>query len=134
MKILFLILACFISINASAQGIQLQVADKMLCDGQSGSSIKTAILNASGAGDYTIVDAVPGKKIRVLSITSSYAAFVRFESGTGGTALTGVMGVSVFPDWMCGYTGCFETNTGELLNLEVTSGNMLGFLTYVLCE
>jgi hypothetical protein len=59
--------------------------------------VKRAVINAASS-DNTLVAAVTGKKIRVLAALFTLAGTTptaRFESGTGGTALTGVMA----PTW-----------------------------------
>jgi hypothetical protein len=90
----------------------------------------TAVLRAavSGAtsGNNTLVTAVTGKKIKVLSLVlaAASAVTVRLESGAGGTALTGVMSLTandlkiVFPPAEPGYHWV-ETAAGALLNLEL---------------
>lgn len=84
---------------------------------------KYAVIDAASSGDNTIVAAVSGKKIRVLalSLVAAGAVTARFESGAGGTALTGQMsmaanGVLVLP---LNEAGWFETAAGSLLNLEL---------------
>ena len=57
--------------------------------------IKRAKIDAASSGDNTLVAAVTGKKIRVLAAfftMTGTAVTIRFESGAGGTALTGQMG------------------------------------------
>lgn len=96
--------------------------------------VKRALIS-NAAGDYTVVAAVTGKKIRVISfyIRQSAAGTLRFESAAGGTALTGVM-VTTTGDLVCQADhnpyGHFETVAGELLNLEIGTGAAMGFLTY----
>jgi len=54
--------------------------------------VKYAVIDAA-SGDTSLVAAVTGKKIRVISfmLVGGGAATARFESGAGGTALTGQM-------------------------------------------
>lgn len=82
-----------------------------------------AVIDAASSGDNTIVSAVAGRKIRVLSLflVSTTAVTVRFESGASGTALTGAMatganGTLVLPHNPAGW---FETAAGALLNMEL---------------
>ena len=95
-------------------------------------------INVGTSGDSTIVTAVTGKKIRVLSFVLGAAAAVtaRMESGAGGDALTGRIALTDSLIWQIDCThGCFETNAGETLNLE--SGGAVdidGHLTYALCN
>jgi hypothetical protein len=100
----------------------------------SGSQVKRAVIS-NAAGDLTVVAAVTGRKIRVLQfyIRQSAAGTLRFESGTSGTALTGVM-VTTTADLVCEGSlnpfGHFETAAGTLLNLEIGTGAAMGWLTY----
>ena len=101
-------------------------------------TVKTAIISASVIGDNTLVSAVADKSIYVLGLffICSTAISARFESGAGGTALTGVMpfpanGGVVLPfnpgSW-------FNTASNTLLNLELSvaaSGTVAGALQYV---
>lgn len=104
--------------------------------------VKRAVIDHATSGDNTIVSAVGGKKIRVLSLmlVASASVTVRFESGASGTALTGQMvlqadgttktnGILVLPD---NSRGWFETAASALLNLEL-SGNVSvdGVVVYV---
>lgn len=97
---------------------------------------KFAKIDAATSGDNTLVSAVTGKKIRVLlwALVSGGTVTVRFESGAGGTALTGQMTTAVNNVVCPGYSaiGHFETAAGELLNLEL-SGNVTvdGYLVYI---
>lgn len=97
--------------------------------------VKYAVITSSGAGDVTAVAAVAGKKIRVLSyyIRQSAAGTVRFESGAGGTALSGVM-VTTTADLVVqgeySPVGHFETAAGALLNIEAGTAAVMGHLTY----
>jgi hypothetical protein len=100
---------------------------------------KHAVIDAASAGDNTIVAAVTGKKILVTSylIVASGGAntLLRFESGAGGTALTGEMDLGDNLSLVCPYNpgGCFApTAAGALLNLQITAATSVdGHLTYV---
>lgn len=98
--------------------------------------IKRAVIDAASSGDNTVVAAVTGKKIRVYScilVMTGTAITARFESGAGGTALTGQMqptqgGGFVLPHNPAGW---FETTAGALLNLELGGAQSVdGVLTY----
>ena len=101
-----------------------------------GYMLKSADINDSTSGNNTIVAAVATKRIRVLSvlIVSDGTTDVRWESGAGGTALTGQVplqareGYSISNSW-----GLFETAAvNTLLNLELTAAvNVHGFVTYI---
>lgn len=108
----------------------------------SGPNIKRAAISGATSGDNTLVSAVTGKKIRVLALflTVADAVTIRFESGAGGTALTGVMTVDHDP--ATGVTsnpfvlplnlaGWFETAAGSLLNMELSGAiQVSGALLY----
>jgi hypothetical protein len=90
----------------------------------------------TAAGDTTLVAAQPaGVKIRVLSflLVAAAAATVSFQSGTGGTQLTGAMtlaaGVQINTD--ANPFGAFETAAATLLNLHQAGVVQLsGFLIW----
>jgi hypothetical protein len=99
---------------------------------------KFAKIDAASAGDNTLVAAVTGKKIRVLSYVlvngHTDTQTVRFESGAGGTALTGQMIFAANGGVSSGHNpaGHFETAAGALLNLELSGATTVdGHLTYV---
>lgn len=96
--------------------------------------VKRAVI-AGTSGDNTLVAAVTGAKIKVLSyyFVINGAGTVRFESGAGGTALTGVMTAAdeqTFQDSNPEF-GCFETAAGALLNMELATSSANGYLNYV---
>lgn len=102
------------------------------------------VIDDATSGNNTIVAAVASKRIRVLSYVLVPAAdvVVRFESGAGGTALTGQMTL-LAEDGVVGPSslsadcthGCFETAAGSLLNLELSGAvSVDGHLTYALCN
>lgn len=103
-----------------------------------GAEIKRAVIAASTSGDNTLVAAVTGKKIKVLSLflVAGGAVDVRFESAAGGTALTGVMSMAADGDQLVlppASPGAhwFETAAGALLNLELSGAvSVAGALTY----
>ena len=100
--------------------------------------VKYAVIDAHLTGDTTLVAAVAGKKIRVISMFYLAAATVsvRFESGTGGTSLTGNLQHTAQTGVVLNYNedGWFETAAGALLNLELTGGGVIavdGALSYI---
>ena len=104
-------------------------------DGSTALPIKFAAIAASSSGDNTVIAAVTSKKIRVLGYTLIAAGTVnvRFESGAGGTALTGVMpliaNMGMSPN---GSFPQFETASNTLLNLELSAAvSVAGHITYV---
>lgn len=98
--------------------------------------VKYAKIDAAGSGNNTIVAAVSGKKIRVISMfyMAAGTVTVRFESGADGTALTGQMEHSaqtgaVLPP---NEDGWFETASGSLLNMELSGAVSIdGAVTYI---
>lgn len=91
-----------------------------------GRKILRAAISGATSGDNTLVAAVAGKKIKVLGLflVAVTAVTVRFESGAGGTALTGVMsigatGTLVLPMVSDLNTPWFQTADGALLNMEL---------------
>lgn len=106
-------------------------------DGTTPLLVKYAAVDAATSGDNTLVAAVTGKKLRVLAAhltMTGTAVTVRFESGAGGTALTGQMtpaqGQSITMPF--NPVGWFETAAGSLLNLELGGAQSVdGVLVYV---
>lgn len=98
---------------------------------------KFAAIDAASSGDNTLVSAVTGKKIRVLAAfftMTGTAVTIRFESGAGGTALTGQMTPSQGQTITLPFNplGWFETAAGSLLNLELGGAQSVdGALVYV---
>ena len=104
-----------------------------------GSELQYASIDAGASGDNTLVALVSGKRIRVLSlfVVASAAVTVRFESGTGGTALTGQMQVGANGNINMPFNpeGWFQAVAGQLLNMELGSATSVdGCLTYVLVD
>lgn len=100
------------------------------------SVVKFAAIDAATSGDNTLVAAVTGKKIRVLSLFLMAAGTVntRFESAAGGTALTGQMNLTAQAGYVLPFNpaGWFETAAAELLNLELSGAvSVDGCLSYV---
>ncbi len=87
---------------------------------------KFAKIDHNTNGDNTIVAASSGRRIRVLALflVSGGATTVRFESGAGGTALTGQMDLVAQSTVVLPFnpSGWFETAAGELLNMELSAG------------
>lgn len=101
-------------------------------------NIKYAVIDAAGAGDNTLVAAVTGKKIRVLSYVlvngHTSTQTVRFESGASGTALSGqaILGANGVVSAAFNPGGWFETAAGSLLNLELAGATTVdGHLSYI---
>ena len=101
---------------------------------------KFAVIDEASSGDNTVVAAVTGKIIQVwaYTIVASGAVNARFESGAGGTALTGQMNFGAAGEGVSASSSLvplFETAEGELLNLELSGAvSVDGHLTYVLVD
>lgn len=103
------------------------------------SEVQYAVVDHAASGDNTLVAAVTGKKIRVVAFLLVAAGTVtaRFESGAGGTALTGQMSMGSGSRISAPYNpaGWLETVAGQLLNLELSGAvSVDGMLGYVLVE
>ena len=97
---------------------------------------KFAVINAATSGNNTIVAAVTGKKIRVLSyvLISAGAVNATFQTGAGGTALTGALPLAAQAGASSGFSpvGHFETVAAALLNLSLSAAiQVSGHVTYV---
>ena len=102
--------------------------------------IKRAAIAAATSGNNTLLAAVTGKKIRVLSIAivAGAAGNIYFESAAGGTVIFGgstnkiclaANGGFVLPHNPAGW---FETAAAALLNMNASStGPFSGGFTYV---
>ncbi len=99
--------------------------------------IKYAVINIAGSGDNTIVAAVAGKKILMLScvIISGGDVNVRFEDGaSSGTFLSGEMPLTANSGFQAAFNegGWFIGSTNTLLNIELSGAvSVDGMLTYV---
>ena len=98
--------------------------------------IKRAVIDDASSGDNEIVAAVAGKRIYVLSLflVAGGTTTVRFESGAGGSALTGQMSFIANTGFSAAHneSAWFETAIGESLNLELSDAVTVdGALTYV---
>src|SRR3990167_7144403 len=89
------------------------------------SDYKYAVIDHAVSGDNTIVAAVTSAKLRVYSVflLAAAAVTVRFESGAGGTALTGQIQLPAQGGFVLPFNaaGWFETTAGALLNLELSA-------------
>jgi len=101
------------------------------------SEVKYGVIDAALSGDNTLQAAAgAGIKIRILSVMMVSAGTVtaRFESGAGGTALTGQMNLIANSGFTLPYNpaGWFETVDNTLLNLELSAAiSVDGCFSYV---
>lgn len=98
---------------------------------------KSLVVSCASSGDNTLLAAVTGHKIRVLSYTlvAAGAVTVAFESAASGTALTGDMSLITGVPLVVSFEreGHFQTAVSELLNLELGGAvQVSGHITYCL--
>ena len=98
--------------------------------------VKYAKIAASSSGDNTIVAAVAGKKIRVLSVYYLCAGTVTatWQSGASGTALSGALAHTAQTGAVLPHNenGWFESASGVLLNLSLNGAiSVAGGLSYI---
>jgi len=97
---------------------------------------KFVAIAASASGNNTILSAVTSKKIRVLAVqlTAAGSVNVKWQSGAGGTDLTGLAYLVVNTGYVLPFNpaGWFETATTTLLNLSLSAAIAVGgSLTYI---
>jgi hypothetical protein len=97
---------------------------------------KFAAIALSSSGNTTVVAAVTSKKIRVLSLwlVANGTVNVKFQTGTGGTDLTGLAYLVVNTGMVLPFNpaGWFETGSGVLLNANLSAAIAVGgSLSYV---
>jgi hypothetical protein len=100
------------------------------------SEARYALIDTASAGNTTLVAAVAGRKIRVLSffLVSAGTVIAAFQSGAGGTALTGAMPLVASSVVPVSYNplGWFETAVATLLNLNLSAAvGVRGALVFV---
>lgn len=105
----------------------------------SGKTILRAAISAASSGDNTIIAAAGAStKNKILSVMliAAGAVDVRFESGAGGTALTGVISLMtnsgfILPAPANPDNHWFQTADNALLNLELSAAvQVSGCITY----
>lgn len=121
---------------ATVDAITAKLATDTIQNGLTALTPKFAVIDAATSGDNTLVASVAGKKIRVVALFLVAAGTVnaRFESGAGGTALTGQMNLVANSGFSLPFNpvGWFETAATTLLNLELSAAiSVDGCLTYV---
>lgn len=137
-KIFFILLSVLIAVSAYAVPPQIVDGNAIYC-GNDVAPIKYAVIDDASSPDNTIVTAVTGKRIVVVSyaLVASAGVTVRFESGASGTALTGQMSLAANGGVSSGFNpgGHFATVAGALLNLELGGAESVdGHLTYIECD
>lgn len=97
---------------------------------------KFAAISGAASGNNTILGAVTGKKIRVVSMffVCNAAVTVKFKSAEGGSDLTGAMSFAANGGISLPFNpvGWFETAAGELLNMVLGGAQQVsGGFTYI---
>lgn len=91
---------------------------------------KFAAIAASASGNNTAVAAVTSKKIRVLGLwlIANGSVNAKFQSGAGGTDLTGLAYLVANTGFVLPYNpaGWFETATTTLLNINLSAAIAVG--------
>jgi len=105
--------------------------------------MKYAAISASSSGSNTVVAAVTGKRIRVLSyvmvaagdVTATWQSASNNISGGMALAANGGAAPSAGQATPGGLIGQFETNQGEALNLNLSAAvSVAGHLTYIVTD
>ena len=102
---------------------------------ESNAPLKFATIAASSSGNNTVVSAVTGKKIRVVSgqLMSNGTVNAKWQSGAGGTDITGLAYLVANVGYIIptNAEGNFETAAGALLNLNLSGAVAVGgWITY----
>ena len=97
---------------------------------------KFAAIALSASGNTTVVAAVASKKLRVLalSMVANGTVNIKFQTGTGGTDLTGLYYLIANTGAVLPFNpaGWFETASGVLLNANLSAAIAIGgSLTYI---
>lgn len=97
---------------------------------------KYAAISESSSGDNTVVAAVSGKRIRVLSyvLIATGAVAVKFVSDASGTDITGAMDLGANGGVSAPHSpsGHYQTGVGEALILNLGAAvQVSGHLTYI---
>jgi hypothetical protein len=121
---------------ATTDNLGAALMTNVIHNGTTALTPKFAAIDVATTGDNTLVAAVVGKKIRVLSVFIFAAGTVtaRFEDGASGTALSGQMQLTAQTGFVLPFSpvGWFETTAATLLNLELSADiSVDGLLVYV---
>jgi hypothetical protein len=94
--------------------------------------VKRANISVTGSATTSVVAAVSGKKIRVLSFTLVATAAGNFNFENATTDITGIMALPINGILTVAYSpvGHFETSSNAALQITHTAAAQ-GFLTYV---
>lgn len=111
---------------ATTDTITAKLATDRIMDGTTAITPVSAIIDAATSGDNTLLAAQgAGNAIRVFSLylVAAGTTTVRFESGAGGTALSGQMNLVANVGFVLPFNplGWFTTADNALLNLELSA-------------
>jgi hypothetical protein len=105
--------------------------------------MKYAVINASASGSNTIVAAVTGKRIRVLSyvmiaagdVTVTWRSAANAISGPMALATNGGAAPAAGQATPAGLIGQFQTEQGEALNMNLSAAIAVGgHLAYIVTD
>ena len=122
--------------TAAPVPVQASVESNQMTAGGTVVTPKFATIAASASGNNTIVAAVTAKKVRVLAVqlTANGSVTAKWQSGAGGTDLTGLAYLVVNTGYVLPYNpaGWFETASNTLLNLNLSGAIAVGgSITYI---
>jgi hypothetical protein len=116
--------------------IESQISGYVRITANTNALIKRAKIDVASSGDNSIVSAVAGKKIRVISLfyLASGTVTAMWYSAAAGTALTGGLQHTAATGVVLNQNedGWFETVAGEALVLNLSAAiSVDGFLSYI---
>jgi hypothetical protein len=123
-------------IVSTVDSISAKIATDAIMNNNTELTPKFVCISAASSGNNTLLAAVTGKKIRVLSVAMSFSGTVnaKFQSGASGTDISklfyGVANTQVVLPF--NPVGWFETASATLLNLNISAATAVDVtLTYV---
>jgi hypothetical protein len=125
-----------VAIASNQSQLPVGLGTDTIYNGATALTPKFATIAASSSGNNTLIAAVTSKKIRVLSLSlmSNGTVNAKFQSGAGGTDLTGLYYTAANTGFVLPFNpvGHFETASNTLLNLNLSAGIAVGGqITYV---
>lgn len=116
---------------ATTDTITAKLATDAIQNGTTALTPKFVAIAASSSGNNTLLAAVTSKKIRVLAynLMGAGAVNAKFQSGAGGTDLTGLKYIAAAGGGICAPfnpVGWMETASGVLLNLNLSGAVAVG--------
>jgi len=126
----------YTNLNGNTQSMSAQLTNSSLpTDGDYEFSTDPSFVAVSGAtGQTTLVSAVSGKQISVMSYTiviDAASTFQIFSSGTSNTAISGPMAIAANGGVSANDNDImFRTQPGESLVVNNSAGNFAGHIAY----